>query len=81
MCFQNVDQAMAQTKCQITLDRLEWLDELDSQSHGILEAKEEMLEGVLRNNRGTVSLTSIDQVFSLLFLTRLYQVKMRIILS
>ena len=48
---------MAQTKCQITLDRLEWLDELDSQSHGILEAKEEMLEGVLRNNRGTVSLT------------------------
>lgn len=55
--FQDVDRAMARARCQNTLDRLDWLEDTQDLKETINEASEEMLEGMLRNNRGTVSPT------------------------
>ena len=52
---QDVDRAMACARCQNTLNRLDWLDETPNHKETISDATEEMLEGLLRNNRGTVS--------------------------
>lgn len=46
---------MARARCQNTLSRLDWLDENPEMKETISEASEEMLDGMLRNNRGTVS--------------------------
>ena len=69
----NVDKAMAQARCRATLERLDWLDDSEEMKATIQDATEEMLEGTLRNNRGTVRcLLHKDPLYfpSLLFLFR-----------
>ena len=52
-----VDSCMAEAKCQFTISRLEWLDDtVEVKCHAVRKAREEILDGTLRNNRGTVSL-------------------------
>ncbi len=52
---------MAEARCRYTVSRLEWLDEaVEIQSHAVRQAREELLNGTLRNNRGTVSSKSFD---------------------
>ena len=47
---------MAEAKCQFTISRLEWLDDaVEVRCHAVRKAREEILDGTLRNNRGTVS--------------------------
>lgn len=47
---------MAEARCRYTISRLEWLDEaVEINSQAVRQAKEELLDGTLRNNRGTVS--------------------------
>jgi len=47
---------MAEARCQYTISRLEWLDEdVELKAHAVRQAREELLDGTLRNNRGTVS--------------------------
>lgn len=46
---------MAQGRCRFTVSRLEWLDESLVKMGPVQEASEEILDGILRNNRGTVS--------------------------
>lgn len=59
-----MDKAISRARCRLTISRLEWLHEdLVLNDHGISatvnpavavrEANEELLDGVLRNNRGT----------------------------
>ncbi len=48
---------MAQARCKHTLARLDWLHEAvlpEASVEAVRNATEEVLEGVLRNNRGTV---------------------------
>lgn len=52
--LQDVDKAMAQARCQNTIARLDWLDDCPVDAKvAVNNASEEILEGVLRNNRGT----------------------------
>ncbi len=63
-----VDAAMAKARCRLTLRRLEWLNEEEDSiaSSAVASAAEEMLEGVLRNNRGTkLECHLLDTVFIL----------------
>jgi hypothetical protein len=54
--LQRVDTSMAEAKCQFTVSRLEWLDEaVEVRCAAVRKAREELLDGTLRNNRGTVS--------------------------
>lgn len=54
--IKEVDIAMAQSRANFTISRLEWLDEaIESKaSQYVYSAKEEVISGTLRNNRGTV---------------------------
>ena len=52
--LKEVDAAMAQSRCKFTISRLEWLDENVTPDVSVLAANEEILDGILRNNRGTV---------------------------
>lgn len=52
--LKDVDAAMAQSRCKFTVNRLEWLEENVTPDISVLQANEEILEGTLRNNRGTV---------------------------
>jgi len=55
---------MAEAKCQFTISRLEWVDEVvEVRSHAVRKAREEILDGILKNNRGTVSLLIISSLF------------------
>ena len=55
--LKKVDTSMAEAKCQFTISRLEWVDEVvEVRSHSVRKAREEILDGILKNNRGTVSL-------------------------
>ena len=47
---------MAEARAHFTVSRLEWLDEaVEAKSLGyVRNAKEEVISGTLRNNRGTV---------------------------
>lgn len=48
--------SMAEARCRYTVSRLEWLDEtVEINSQAVRQAREELLDGTLRNNRGTVS--------------------------
>ena len=47
--------AITQSRCKFTVARLEWLEENVTPDISVLQANEEVLEGTLRNNRGTVS--------------------------
>ena len=53
----DIDRAMAEAKANFTISRLEWLDEAVEAKYApiVAQAKEEVLSGTLRNNRGTVS--------------------------
>ena len=64
MITQDVDTAISRARCRHTISRLEWLHEdLVLNDHSISstinpavavrEAGEELLDGILRNNRGT----------------------------
>ena len=64
MISQDVDTAISRARCRHTISRLEWLHEdLVLNDHSISstinpavavrEAGEELLDGILRNNRGT----------------------------
>ena len=44
---------MAAANCRHTISRLDWLDENLATMEAVTNAKEEMLDGVLKNNRGT----------------------------
>lgn len=54
--IRDVDVSMAEGRAQFTISRLEWLDEGVEAKYGFIvaNAKEEMISGTLRNNRGTV---------------------------
>ncbi len=53
--IREVDTAMAEARAQFTVSRLEWLDEaVEAKSLGVVRnAREEIISGTLRNNRGT----------------------------
>ena len=55
--IRDVDVAMAEARAQFTVSRLEWLDEAieAKYSMAVFSAKEEIISGTLRNNRGTVN--------------------------
>ena len=55
--IKSVDTEMAKARANFTVSRLEWLDEgiENKLSHAVYSAKEELISGTLRNNRGTVS--------------------------
>ena len=48
-----VDQAMAEAKCRASVANMEFLDE--EVPEAVTAAREEILAGMLRNSRGTVS--------------------------
>ena len=58
LVIREVDEAMAQARAQFTVSRLEWLDEaVEAKSQAyVYNAREEIISGTLRNNRGTVSI-------------------------
>ena len=59
--IRDVDVAMAQARAHFTVSRLEWLDEAVEVKCApfVYNAKEEVISGTLRNNRGTVSLNTL----------------------
>ena len=60
---------MAEAKCQFTISRLEWLDDaVEVRCHAVRKAREEILDGTLRNNRGTVSYIFIGRFIARLFI-------------
>ena len=54
--IREVDVAMAQARANFTVSRLEWLDEaVETKAMAfVYNAREEVISGTLRNNRGTV---------------------------
>ena len=56
--IRDVDVHMAEARAQFTVSRLEWLDEAVEAKCALVvaDAKEEVISGTLRNNRGTVRL-------------------------
>ena len=55
--IRDVDVHMAEARAQFTVSRLEWLDEAVEAKCALVvaDAREEVISGTLRNNRGTVS--------------------------
>ena len=53
-----VDTAMAEARCQLTLSRLEWLDEAAEADCDLAlrSAKEEIIQGQLKNNKGMIDI-------------------------
>ncbi len=60
--IREVDVAMAKARAHFTVSRLEWLDEAveNKASTHVYSAKEEVISGTLRNNRGTVRMELND---------------------
>ena len=54
--IREVDTAMAEARAHFTVSRLEWLDEaVEAKCFEVVRnAREELISGTLRNNRGTV---------------------------
>ena len=65
--IRDVDVHMAEARAQFTVSRLEWLDEAVEAKCALVvaDAKEEVISGTLRNNRGTVRLIVFYKNFSL----------------
>ena len=62
--LQRVDASMAEAKCQFTISRLEWLDDqVEIKSTAVRMAREELLDGTLRNNRGTVRFSNFYSMY------------------
>ena len=63
LVIREVDESMAQARAQFTVSRLEWLDEaVEAKSQAyVYNAREEIISGTLRNNRGTVSCEFFDR--------------------
>lgn len=53
---------MAAARCRHTISRLDWLDDSIENMEAVKNATEEVIEGVLRNNRGTVRTSASKDV-------------------
>ena len=60
--IQEVDKQTGQSKCTLTKGKLEYIDE-KQKSHLIDESEVVLCDGVLKNNRGTVSVMKNSYIF------------------